>query len=565
MHLSSNLTLRPMSFAWLKNYPSGMPHEIGAVKHFSMIEYFDHYSLIHKDAIAVDNMGVTMTFADVHREATYFAAYLQHIGLRKGDHIAIQLPNVLQFPIAYFGAIKAGLVVVPTNPLYTAREMEFQFCDAQVKAVVILSMAAKNLESILPRTGIKHVIVSRMGDRLGAIKGTLINFIIKYGKKLESAYSIAGAVNFNDAVKIGSSSPYEKPVVHVNDLVVLQYTGGTTGMPKGAMLSHHNLLAQAEQIGGWLLPAMKGNGKDIVITALPLYHVYSLMINLLVGYSSGSKNVLITNPRDVPRFVRELKKHKFTVISGVNSLYNALLNHPDFASVDFSELRLAGAGAMALQDVVAKRWKEVTGNTIVQGYGLSETSGALSANPIGGDIKNDTVGLPLPSTELGIFDEAGRQLAQGQTGEICARGPQVMSGYWNDDNDGVFFAGNWFRTGDVGVMDRDGYFRIVDRKKDMIIVSGLKVFPNEVENVMALHPKVLEVGVVGVPDAQCGEAVKVFIVKRDRSLTKEEVIAHCRENMTPYKIPKHVAFVTALPKTAVGKILRRELREAEVV
>ncbi len=554
-----------MAFAWYKSYPAGIPHEIGAVEHYSMIDYFDHYSLVYTDAIAADNMGVTMTFADVHRQATYFAAYLQHIGLRKGDHIAIQLPNLLQFPIAYFGAIKAGLVVVPTNPLYTAREMEFQFLDAQVKAVVILSTAAKNLESILPRTGIKHVIVTRMGDRLGMIKGTLIDFVVKYGKKLEPAYSIAGAVRFNDALRIGSRSPYQKPAVHINDLVVLQYTGGTTGTPKGAMLSHRNLLVQARQLRDWLFPAMKGKGKDVVITALPLYHVYSLMVNLLVGYCCGSKNVLITNPRDITGFVRELKKHKFTVISGVNSLYNALLSHPDFASVDFSELRLAGAGAMALQEVVASRWKEVTGNTIIQGYGLSENSGALCANPVTGHIKNDSVGLPLPSTELGIFDEAGQQLPQGETGEICARGPQLMSGYWNHDNDGVFFEGNWFRTGDVGVMDEDGYFRIVDRKKDMISVSGLKVFPNEVENVIASHPKVWEVGVVGVPDAQCGEAVKVFIVKRDPSLTNDEIIAHCRQNLAPYKIPKHVAFVTALPKTAVGKILRRELREVAVV
>lgn len=554
-----------MSFAWYKSYPAGIPYEIGALTHSSLIDYFDHYSLLYRDAIAAENMGVAMTYADVHRQATYFAAYLQHIDMRKGDHIAIQLPNVLQFPIAYVGAIKAGLVVVPTNPLYTAREMEYQFSDAQVKAVVVLSTVAKSLESILPRTGIKHVIITRMGDMLGGIKGTLVNFVVKYRKKLEPAYSIAGAVNFNDALKIGSTKPYQKPFIHINDLAVLQYTGGTTGTPKGAMLSHHNLLAQAQQMGDWLFPYMKGGGKDIAITALPLYHIYSLIINLVLGYSCGSKNVLITNPRDMPRFVRELKKHKFTVISGVNSLYNGLLNHPDFASLDFSELRIAGAGAMALQEVVERRWREVTGNTIIQGYGLSENSGALTANPPGGRIRNDTVGLPLPSTELGIFDESGRQLPQGETGEICARGPQLMSGYWNYDNENVFFEGNWFRTGDVGTMDEDGYFRIVDRMKDMIIVSGLKVFPNEVENVMASYSKVLEVGVVGVPDPQCGEAVKVFIVKRDPALTEDEVLAYCRENLARYKIPKHVAFVSALPKTAVGKVLRRELREVEAV
>jgi len=555
-----------MSFAWYKSYPPGIPHEIGSLEHNSIIDYFNHHSNGYGALPAIENMGVVLSYADVQRQATHFAAFLQHIGLRKGDHIAIQLPNVLQFPVAYFGAILAGMVVVPTNPLYTAREMEYQFNDAQVKAVIILSTAAKNLESILPNTGIKHVIVTRMGDRLGLVKGALVNFVVKHRRKLEPAYHIPGAVKFNDALKIGSQKTYQKPALHVNDLIVLQYTGGTTGTPKGAMLSHRNLLAQAQQLSDWLLPAMKGHGKDIIITALPLYHVYSLMINLLVGYKSGSKNVLITNPRDMPGFVAELKKHKFTVISGVNSLYNGLLNQPDFADVDFSELRLAGAGAMALQETVAERWKAVTGNTIVQGYGLSENSGALCANPPTGRIRNETVGLPIPSTELGIFDEDGQQLPQGETGEICARGPQLMSGYWNHSNDDqVFFKGNWFRTGDVGVMDEDGYFRIVDRKKDMIIVSGLKVFPNEIENVLASHPKILEVGVIGVADPQCGEAVKVFVVKRDPTLTEDDVIAFSRDNLARYKIPRQVVFVSTLPKTPVGKILRRELRELQAV
>jgi long-chain acyl-CoA synthetase len=552
-----------MKHPWLKNYPPGMPHAVNVPKQKNLAEFFSEQHSLHGDNIAFENMGVTLTYREMEAHSNAFAAYLQNLGLRPGDRIAIQLPNILQFPVAFIGACKAGLIIVPTNPLYTPREMEHQFNDSGVTAIVILSNFAHNLEKIIIKTSIKHVIVTRIGDLLGTVKGMLINFVVKTVKKSEPTYCLPGSRRFMQALKVGKQLKRAKVEASHEDIAVLQYTGGTTGLSKGAQLSHGNILYHASQISTWLQPGFKGNHEDVVICPLPLYHIYALGVALMIGYGLGCKIVLITNPRDISAFVKELKKHKFSIFAGVNTLFNALIRHPRINEVDFSSLRIVGAGAMALQDSVAQRWKELTGVAILQGYGLSENSGALSSNPVSGKNKNDTVGLPIPSTELGIFDESGRQLPQGDVGEICARGPQVMRGYWNMDNKKVFFEGGWFRTGDMGFMDEDGYFKMVDRKKDMINVSGLKVFPNEIENVVAGHPKILECAALGIPDPHCGEAVQLFVVKKDGSLTEDEVMKFCRENFAKYKVPKRIEFIDAIPKTPVGKILRRVLRENE--
>jgi long-chain acyl-CoA synthetase len=550
-----------MEYPWLKSYPPGIPHKMEGPSYQNLTEFFDDHHLQRKHQISIENMGVQLTYDQVGLLSSNFGAYLQKVGLNPGDRIAIQLPNILQFPVAFIGALKAGLIVVPTNPLYTPREMEHQFNDAGVKAIVILSNFAHNLEKIIARTSIKHVIVTRVGDLLGTVKGSLINFVVKSVKKTEPEYKLSGVVKFKSALREGKAVKLKKIEANAHDLAVLQYTGGTTGLAKGAQLSHGNILWHTKQIASWLSPGLASNSKEIIITALPLYHIYSLTVNLMGGYHVGGKNVLITNPRDIPGFIKTLRKQKFTLISGVNTLYNALLNHPSFQTIDFSSLRVAGSGAMALQSSVAKRWKDLTGVSLVQGYGLSENSGALSCNPLIGINKIDTVGLPLPNTELRILDELGNSLPQGEAGEICARGPQIMKGYWNSDNNGVFFDSDWFRTGDIGIMDPDGYFKIVDRKKDMISVSGLKVFPNEIESVVSSHPKVLECAAVGVHDETCGEAVKLFVVKRDVTLTELELKKYCIENFVKYKIPKYIVFIDSVPKSPVGKVLRRELRD----
>jgi long-chain acyl-CoA synthetase len=551
-------------FPWFKHYPAGIPQEIPLYEYNSVTEIFDESCKKYKDRVAFENMGAQMTFGEFDVLAQNFAAYLQQdLKLKKGDRIAIQMPNLLQFPIAFLGALRAGLIVVNTNPLYTPREMEHQFKDSGVVAIVIVANFASHLEKIIANTQIKHVIVTKLGDMLGGVKGAIVNFVVSKVKKMVPAYHLPTAISFKDALKKGASLSLTKPQVAVTDLAVLQYTGGTTGVSKGAQLSHGNLIAHNAMIRNWFKPYMSPNGDDVIITAIPMYHIFALTVNGLLMFSTGVKSVMITNPRDMKGFVKELKKHKFTIITGVNTLYNGLLNTPGFNALDFSRLKGGIGGAMAIQDVVAKRWKEVTGTNLIEGYGLSETSPVLSCNPLDGKHRSGTIGIPMPSTEVAIFDDAGNQLAQGETGEICARGPQVMSGYWNQDNTGVFFPGGWFRTGDIGVMDADGYFKIVDRKKDMIKVSGFNVFPNEVENVVAGHPKVMEVAAIGVPDAKSGEVIKIFVVKKDQSLTEEELIAYCHENLTNYKVPKHVEFRTELPKTNVGKILRRALKEQE--
>jgi long-chain acyl-CoA synthetase len=553
-------------FPWFNSYPANTPREIKLYEYGSVLELFEASVIKYKNRVAFENMGGTLTFAQVDELSKNFAAYLQKdLKLKKGDRIAIQMPNLLQFPIAFFGALRAGMIVVNTNPLYTPREMEHQFKDAEVSAIVIVANFASNLQKIIGNTSIKHVIVTQLGDMLGPLKGTIVNFVVKKVKKMVPEYSLPNAVSFNATLKKGASLKYDRPNLTNEDVAVLQYTGGTTGISKGAMLSHGNIVAHNSMITHWFKPYMSSNGNDLIITAIPMYHIFALTVNGMLMFSTGVKNVMITNPRDIPAFCKELKKHKFTIVTGVNTLFNGLLNNPDFRALDFSHLKGAVGGGMAVQDVVAKRWEEVTGKPLVEGYGLSETSPVLCCNPLDGKHKKGTIGIPMPSTEVAIFDDNGNQVGQGETGEICARGPQVMSGYWNKDNVGVFYPGGWFKTGDIGLMDKDGFFKIVDRKKDMIKVSGFNVFPNEIENVVAGHPKVLEVAAIGVSDSKSGEVIKVFVVKKDQSLTDQELIKYCHENLTNYKVPKYVEFRKELPKTNVGKILRRALKEEQPV
>ncbi|MBI3220060.1 MAG: AMP-binding protein [Bacteroidetes bacterium] len=552
------------SFPWFKNYPPGIPQQLQPLEFSSLPELFETACKKYADRIAFENMGGKITYGEVDRLSTNFAAYLQNgLGLKKGERIAIQMPNLLQFPIAMIGSLKAGLIVVNTNPLYTPREMEHQFKDAGISAIVIVSNFAHNLQQIQDRVNVKHIIVTDMGDMLGFVKGAIVNFVVKRIKKLVPDYSLPTAISFKSVLSKGASQTLKKPAIDVEDVAVLQYTGGTTGISKGAQLSHRNIIAHNMMISHWFGPLLTPNEQQIVITALPLYHIFAFTVNGVLMFHKGLRNVLITNPRDIPGFVKEIKKYQFSIITGVNTLFNGLINNPDFATCDFSKLKGAVGGGMAVQDAVAIKWEEITKSPLVEGYGLSETSPVLCCNPLVGNHKRGTIGIPMPSTEVAIFDDDGKQLAQGETGEICARGPQVMRGYWQKDNDGVFFNNEWFRTGDIGLMDADGYFKIVDRKKDMIKVSGFNVFPNEIENVLAGHPKVLEVAAIGVADAKSGEVIKAFIVKKDQSLTEEELKKFCHENLTNYKVPKYFEFRTELPKTNVGKILRRTLKEEE--
>jgi long-chain acyl-CoA synthetase len=550
-------------FPWLKKYPSGVEKTIKLYEYSSLLELFDEKLKKYADKVAYENMGATLTYRQVDELSRNFAAYLQNLGLKKGDRIAIQMPNLLQFPVAFIGSLRAGLIVVNTNPLYTPREMEHQFRDAGVSAIVIVANFASNLEKILSNTSIRHVIVTQLGDMLGTLKGAIVNFVVSKVKKMVPPYHLPQAVSFNSALKKGASLSYTRPEAAITDVAVLQYTGGTTGVSKGAQLSHANLIAHNSMITEWFKPYISKNRNDIIITAIPMYHIFALTVNGLLMFSMGVKNVLITNPRDIPGFIKELRKHKFTIITGVNTLFNGLLNNPAFRDLDFSALHGAVGGGMAVQDAVARKWNEITGKPLVEGYGLSETSPVLCCNPLDGTHRMGTIGLPMPGTEVAIFDDNGNMLGEGEVGEICARGPQVMSGYWQKDNEGVFFPGEWFRTGDIGKMDDGGFFKIVDRKKDMIKVSGFNVFPNEIENLIAEHPKVLEVAAIGVPDPKSGEVIKVFIVKKDESLTEEELKKFFQENLTNYKIPKHIEFRKELPKTNVGKILRRALKEQE--
>ena len=549
-----------MEKIWLKSYPPGVPAEIDDRQHNSVGALFDASAAKFRDRPAYYNMGKTLTFGELDRLSRAFGAWLQARGMGKGARVALMMPNCLQYPVGVFGILRAGCTVVNVNPLYTARELEYQLKDSGAGTIVILENFAHVLQGVISRTHVRYVVVAALGDMLGA-KGLVVNFVLRHVKKMVPAYELPEAQRFNAVIAQGERETLRAVEVGLEDIAFLQYTGGTTGISKGAMLVHRNILANLEQAAVWLAPFM-GERRQVIITALPLYHIFSLTANCLLMTKLGGCNILITNPRDIPGFVKELGKHEFTIITGVNTLFNALLNHPDFAKLDFSSLKVALGGGMAVQKAVADRWKKVTGVTLVEAYGLSETSPAATINPL--DLKeyNGAIGLPLSSTEVSIRDDDGNDLPPGQAGEVCIRGPQVMTGYWNqpDETAKVMTPDGFFRTGDIGTMDEAGFVRIVDRKKDMILVSGFNVYPNEVENVVAMHPGVRECAVVGVPDADSGEAVKLFVVKRDESLTEADLRQHCHENLTGYKRPRLIEFRADLPKTNVGKILRRELR-----
>lgn len=552
-------------FPWYNHYPKGVPREINPDQYKNLPELFEEIFQKHGSNEAYENMGKVLTYAEVDELSNNFAAYLQNeAGLKKGDRMAIQMPNCLQYPIAMIGALKAGIIVVGTNPLYTAREMAHQFKDSGAKAIVIVANFASNLDKILDETEIKTVIVTQLGDMLGGLKGSIVNFVVKNIKKMVPSYNLPTAVKWKDVIKKGKKHSFNKPEIEPSDLAFLQYTGGTTGVSKGAQLSHRNLVAHTMQTKEWFKPLFTEGLQEQMITALPLYHIFALAVNGILMFSIGAKSILITNPRDMPAFIKELKKHPFTLMTGVNTLFNGLLNQAKIKEVDFSHLKGSIGGGMAVQKSVAEKWKELTGGPLVEGYGLSETSPVLSVNPLDGTERIGTIGMPTPSTDMKILDEEGKEVALGEPGEICGKGPQVMSGYWNKPelNDTTFFNGEWFRTGDIGVQDADGFFKIVDRKKDMINVSGFNVYPNEIEDVIAGMEKVLEVAVIGVPDEKSTEVVKAFVVKKDESLTEQEVIDYCKENLTAYKCPKAVSFEKELPKSNVGKIIRRHLREA---
>jgi len=551
-----------MEKIWLNSYPAGVPAEIDVNAYQSIGQMFEQSVAAYRDRVAYINMGRSITYGELDVQSRHFAAWLQSLGLPKGARIALMMPNLLQYPICMFGALRAGYTVVNCNPLYTPPELEHQLTDAGADVIVVVENFAHVLQSCLGKTPVKHIVIATMGDMLGFPKGQIVNFVVRHVKKLVPAWRLTRAMSYNEVLAAGAKREYQAVEVTHDDVAFLQYTGGTTGVSKGAMLTHRNIIANLEQAHAWLKPMLTTHG-EFVVTALPLYHIFALLANCMVFFKIGAANLLITNPRDIPGFVKELSKQRFTVITGVNTLFNALLNSPGFAALDFSSLRISLGGGMAVQKAVADKWKQVTGVTLVEAYGLTETSPAATINPLDLKAYNGAIGLPIPSTEVAIRDEAGRDVALGESGEICIRGPQVMKGYFNrpDETAQVMMPDGYLRTGDIGVMDAKGFVRIVDRKKDMILVSGFNVYPNEVEAVVAMHPGVLEAAAVGVPDQHSGEAVKLFVVKKDPTLTAEALIAFCHESLTGYKIPRQVEFRSELPKTNVGKILRRALRD----
>ena len=552
-----------MEPVWIKSYPAGVPAKVNVEEYRSLCDVFD--TSVRKFAAqpAFVNMGTAISYARLDQLSGWFAAYLQYVlKLPRGARVALMMPNLLQYPVAMFGALRGGYTVVNCNPLYSPRELEYQLNDSGAEAIVVVENFAHVLAEVVAKTKVKHVITTQLGDLLDFPKRYVVNFVVKYIKRLVPAGRPSGAVSFRHALALGRRQAWKPADIGPDDIAFLQYTGGTTGVPKGAMLTHRNLVANLQQAHAWLKNVLE-EGREIVITPLPLYHIFALTANCLAFFKIGAKNVLITNPRDIPGFVKELGKHRFTVITGVNTLYNALLGNPDFAKLDFSRLRVSLAGGMSVHRSVAERWKQVTGKTLVEAYGLTETSPAVTVNPLDLAEYNSSIGLPIPSTEISIRDDAGNDLPPGQAGELCVRGPQVMKGYWQrpDETAKVMMPDGFLRTGDIAAVDEHGFVRIVDRKKDMIIVSGFKVFPNEIEDVVSLHPGVMEVGAVGLTDAIFGEVVKIVVVRRDPNLDAEELIAHCRKHLTGYKIPRHVEFRQELVKTNIGKILRRALRE----
>jgi len=547
---------------WLKRYPPDVPAEINADRYPSLVDLFEHAVLHYADHVAFINMGQPLTYRQLDAQSRDFAAWLQQgLGLQQGDRVALMMPNLLQYPVALFGVLRAGMVVVNVNPLYTPRELKHQLNDSGASAIVIVSNFAHTLEKVVAETAVKHVMLTRMGDHLAPVKATLVNFVVKYVKKLVPKYHLPGAVPLRHALQQGARMAYQRPALSNDDLAFLQYTGGTTGVAKGAMLTHGNMQANLEQTKatyGKLLRA----GQEQVVTALPLYHIFALTVNCLLFLDLGGTNLLITNPRDIPGFVKELAKFPFTAITGVNTLFNALLNDENFNKLDFSTLRLSAGGGMSVQKAVAERWEKLTGHYLLEGYGLTECSPLVSVNPYDITCHTGSIGLPVPSTDVRVIDDQDNDVTPGEPGELCIRGPQVMAGYWQRPDATLEVLKNgWLHTGDIVTVDSEGFIRIVDRKKDMILVSGFNVYPNEIEDVLMQHPKIREAAAIGVPSELSGEAVKVCIVKKDPGLTKEEVLDHCRRQLTGYKVPKIIEFREELPKTNVGKILRRELRD----
>jgi long-chain acyl-CoA synthetase len=551
---------------WVRNYPKGVPADIDPDKYRSIVHVFREACDRFPQRPCFTNLGVTLSFAEIEALSAAFAAFLRKdLGLEKGDRIGLQMPNLLQYPVALFGALRAGLVVVNTNPLYTPREMEHQYRDAGVKAIVILANFARNLQEVLPglrqTAGLRHVVITQVGDLFPAAKRMLVNAAVRYIKKMVPAYDLRDSIDFRDALARGRRHGTVPDVEVVNqDIAFLQYTGGTTGVSKGAMLTHRNIVANMEQSAAWMAPRLN-MGEEVIVTPLPLYHIFSLTINCLLFLKYGAENILVTNPRDYKAFIGLLRSQPFSVMTVVSTLLNALMNHPDFSGIDLSRVKIIVAGAMALQAPVAKRWRELTRTTVVEGYGLTEASPVLCCNPIDGGDRLGTIGPPFPSTDIKLMGEDGAEAALGQPGEVVARGPQVMQGYWNrPEETAEVLRDGWLWTGDVAVMEPDGFMRIVDRKKDMILVSGFNVYPSEIEEVLAEHPMVVEAGAIGVPDEKSGEVVKVVVVKRNPELTAEEVIQFCKTRLAGYKVPRHVEFRTELPKSNVGKVLRRALR-----
>ncbi|WP_026959952.1 long-chain-fatty-acid--CoA ligase FadD [Aliagarivorans taiwanensis] len=553
-----------MDKIWLNRYPEDVPADIDPARYPSLLEVFEESVAKNADRIAYINMGQVMTYRRVEEQSRAFAAYLQNeLKLQKGDRVAIMMPNLLQYPICLFGALRAGVTVVNVNPLYTPRELKHQLNDSGATTIVLVSNFAHTLEEVVADTPVKNVILTSLGDQLSPTKRTLVNFVVKYVKKMVPKYNLPGAQSLRYVLSKGQHLQYIRPKVEAEDLAFLQYTGGTTGVAKGAMLTHRNMVANLLQAQAIVGPCLREH-EELVVTALPLYHIFALLANGLLFFMLGCQNLLITNPRDIPNFVKELGKVKFTAITGVNTLFNALVNHPEFSKLDFSQLRLSMGGGMAVQKAVADRWQSVTHCRLIEGYGLTECAPLVTVCPYNLEAYNGSIGLPAPSTDVKLVDESGKEVSLGEAGELLVQGPQVMRGYWQREQaTKEAMPDGWFATGDIATVDEDGFFHIVDRKKDMILVSGFNVFPNEVEEVVAMHDGVLEVAAVGVPHNVSGEVVKVFVVKREASLTEEALLAHCKENLTAYKVPKLVEFREELPKTNVGKILRRALRDEQ--
>ena len=551
-----------MEKIWLKSYPKGIPAEIDVNEYQSVRELFEESVGKYAARPAFTCMGKSMTFGELDTLSNAFGAWLQGIGCKKGSRVAVMMPNILQYPVCVFGALRAGCTVVNVNPLYTARELEHQLKDSGAEVLVCVENFANTVAEVVGKTRVRQTVVTSIGELLG-FKGLIVDFVLRHVKKMVPKYSLPGAIRVSDALAEGRKRTLERVDIGHDDIAFLQYTGGTTGVSKGAMLLNRNMVANMLQARAWVKPFFDESRREVIITPLPLYHIFSLTANCLVFMSVGAENILIPNPRDIPGFVKEMGKHKFTALTGVNTLFNALVNNPDFGKLDFSSLRITLGGGMAVQEAVAKKWKEVTGTPLIEAYGLTETSPAATINPLDLPAYNGSIGLPISSTEVMLRDDAGREVPLGQPGEICIRGPQVMAGYWQrpDETAKVMDKDAWFATGDVGVMDERGFVRIVDRKKDMILVSGFNVYPNEIEGVVAGHPGVLECAAVGVPDEKSGEAVKLFVVRKDAALTADDVKKYCREHLTNYKCPRDIEFRTELPKTNVGKILRRELRD----